>query len=358
VAARRATAPPRWRARPAPDLDRAVALRGAAAFGALDGLLGPLPAPMPGLTPERPISPSALQAMLQCPHRFLLAWVLHFDEPTAAPSTHEVGQPAYGALFHAVAEEFYRAHAEAFCARQGSLETWRQRAEAVVERVFTRFLVEYPLVGGAVIGQQRNRLLRDVHDLLEHEWIRPASRLVGVERGFGRPVPVEIDGGSRSLFVRGRIDRIEVVGDRTVIRDLKTGRAHPRRGREDDPDPVLDIQVAVYGLVARRRAAEWGVPARVSAGYTYVGNGADERHWDDLDQGLEASASQWLGLAADLLAAGMFPRTPNPGDCTFCHLRPVCGEGFQERAARLLAEDDALLRRFGQLKAPSDEGDA
>jgi CRISPR/Cas system-associated exonuclease Cas4 (RecB family) len=138
-----------------------------------------------------------------------------------------------------------------------------------------------------------------------------------------------------------------------VIWDLKTGRAHPRRGREAAPDAVLDIQIAIYGLAARLLAAEWGVPGRVSAGYAYVGHGADQRAWQELDEELEPAARQWLELAAELLEARTFPRTPDPEDCKYCHLRPVCGEGAQKRAARLLAGGDPLLARFRALKHPA-----
>lgn len=351
VAARVVTTPARWRGGCALDLDRAVDLREARAFGALDGVLGPLAVTLPGLTAERPISPSALEVLVHCPHRFLLGTVLRFEEPAAAPPTREIGQPAYGGLFHRAAEEFYRAHGLAFCARQETLGTWQARVEEIGERVFTGFLEQYPLVGNAVIGQQRNRLVQDLRELLAYEWSRPAgSQFVAVERGFGRPVPVAVACGGQSLFLRGRIDRIEIAGDRTIIRDLKTGRAHPRLGRESNPDASLDIQLATYALVARHLATEWGVPTRVSAYYTYVNNGAGERAWGDFEEVLEPAARDWLRLAADLLEARTFPRTPDATDCTYCHLKPVCGDGIQERAAQLLATGGELLARFGALK--------
>ncbi|HET9481194.1 MAG TPA: PD-(D/E)XK nuclease family protein [Candidatus Polarisedimenticolia bacterium] len=91
--------PPAWRTSPALDLDRIARLSD-------DGLLGAAAADIvvPGLTPERPISPSALQVLLQCPYLYLLQRQLGFDEPACAPSLREIEQPAYGSLVHAVAE--------------------------------------------------------------------------------------------------------------------------------------------------------------------------------------------------------------------------------------------------------------
>ena len=88
--------PSRWRHVEALDLDRVSALREADEGGALDGLLGATAAgtAVPGLTPERPISPSGLQTLLQCPHLFLLGTIMGLEEPASAPARREIQQPA------------------------------------------------------------------------------------------------------------------------------------------------------------------------------------------------------------------------------------------------------------------------
>jgi len=352
VAAGACGAPPHWVGTAALDLERIAALRDAPRAGALDGVLGPAAGfvSMPGLTRERPISPSKLRDLLQCPHLFLLGTLLGFDEPAGAPAQREIGQPAYGALLHLVAQAFYQAHGAAFCARERDLEQWLDEADAVVERVFVEFLEQYPLSGAAVRSKERERMRRDFHDWLAYDWQASGRRFVAVERAFGRPEPLALAIGGRSLHVRGQIDRIDVDGSRTLIRDLKTARAHPRVGREGDPDPVLDIQLAVYALAVQQLAASWRLPAGVGGAYAYVNRGTDERDWRaDFEQVLKPAAEQWLGLAADLLAARAFPRTPEPEDCTYCRFRPVCGDGY-DRARQILIAGDGVLRRFGRLK--------
>jgi hypothetical protein len=352
--------PARWAGPGALNLDRITALLSGGQPGPMDGILGSTAAgslAVPGLSPDWPTSPSALQVFLQCPHQFLLANMLGFEEPAAAPPQREIGQPAYGALVHRVAEEFYRLHGAEFCARQDTLEVWRARADTLIERAFDRFLNQYPLVGGAVRNQQRERLRRDVQDLLQHDWRRAAAhRFIAVERSFGRPAPVELTLGSDRLFVRGQIDRIDVEGALTVIRDVKTGRPHPRQGTDAAPEPIRDVQIAVYGLVARRLSAEWRVPARVGAVYVYVGRGPDERSYrDDFHDVLEPAAREWLGTAVELLADRSFPRTPTPKDCDYCPFQPVCGDGVHERARTLLQGRDGALARFGSLKRATHE---
>jgi hypothetical protein len=350
--------PSGWLGSLALDLERIRALQEPGTPAALDGLLGAAAAgvPMPGLTADRPISPSALATILQCPHLFLLGNILRLDEPAGPPTQREIGQPAYGSLVHRAAEELHREHGEAFGARRGRLQDWLARADEVVERVFPEFLLQYPLVGGAVSGKERERLRRDLRDLVEHDWDdgRP-RRFVAVERPFGQPEPVRLEAGGATLFVRGQIDRLDVEGAVTLVRDLKTGRAHPRIGPEADPDPMRDAQIAVYGLVARELASSWGVPSRVAAAYIYLGRGAEERSWrDDFDRVLTPAASEWLTVAAGLLSERGFPRTPNVDDCAYCRFRPVCGEDAPKRAEQVLRDTTGMLARFRALKGCAD----
>jgi len=174
VAALVLAAPPSWQGDPALDLGRIRSLIDSADASALDGILGGTAAdlPVPGLTPERPISPSLLPTLLQCPHLFLLGTVLHLEEPECAPPLREIGPSDYGGLLHRVAERFAREHGAAFSARTGTLPIWLGHLDRIVEQEFARFLDEYPLVGGAVSGRERERLRRDAHELLGHDWSR------------------------------------------------------------------------------------------------------------------------------------------------------------------------------------------
>jgi RecB family exonuclease len=345
--------PPRWRRDIALDLARVEALLRSDAAGAMDGLLGVAEISVPGLTAERPISPSRLEVLLGCPHRFLFETLLRFEEPAAAPALREVGQPAYGGLFHLAAERLYREHGAAIVAGDGTREAWVARAAAVADEVFATFLDEYPLVGDAVRAGQRRRLRRDLQELVRYDWRQGGGRrFVAAERGFGRPEGVRLETAAGPLFVTGRIDRIDVEGNRTLVRDLKTGKAHRRVGKEREADHGLDVQLAIYGLVASALAAEWGVPASVGVAYAYFGRGlAAERDWRaDFDTSLGPAARGWLGTAASLLSERTFPRTSDPDDCEWCPFQPVCGDDVYARAARLLRGATGGLGALAVLK--------
>jgi RecB family exonuclease len=355
VAARQASAPPHWHESAATDLPRIAALLALSAAHPMDGWLAAAAGSVPGhgLDAALPVSPTALETLLGCPHRFLLERVIGFQEPSAPPALREIGQPAYGGLFHLVAEQFYRRYGEAFCRGDGTLADWQARLDPIVNSAFETFVQQYPLVGETVREHERERLRQDARELLESDWRAGGSRrFVDVERVFGRPTPVALAIDGRTVHVRGRIDRLDVVDGVVVLRDLKTGRPYPRLGRVAGPDPGLDVQLGLYGLVVKTMARDWGLPVRIAAAYAYFGRrGSDERDFrHDFDTVLEPAARQWLALAADLLAERAFPRTPNADDCTYCPFQPVCGDGVYPRAAALLAGDEGAPARFGTLK--------
>lgn len=334
-AARLEAIPAAWTVEPAVAIAPILERLSATELGPDTGLLGtagPLPE-IPGLSPRRPISASALGTLLGCPLAFCLERVLHWREPAAAPSLRQLEATEYGSLFHGAAEAFYRTHGEDFVARRRTLAHWQREAQAVADARLAALLETRPLVGRGVVEKERGRLRRDLARFLDQDWRLPLDRFVDVERAFGEPKPLALDAGGIALHVRGYIDRVDVARGRTLLRDLKTGTPHPRRGEEEGLDPGLDLQLGLYGLVARQLADAWGVPARVDVAYAYVGH-REERAWRGADSGrLEAATRGWLGLAARLLSDHSFPPSPDADTCTWCPFRPVCGAGTPARAA-------------------------
>jgi len=158
------------------------------------GLSDPFPE-VPGVSPKRPISASALQELLRCPRMFLMHRMLGWDEPATAPSLREIDPLPFGSLLHRTVEVFYRENGEAFTAREGTLGSWQKLARAVADREFKAFLAEYPLVGEGVRRKERERLHESLRVFLEYDWEGKGRRFVGVEVPLGAPVP---QNGSRT----------------------------------------------------------------------------------------------------------------------------------------------------------------
>ncbi|MBI4516948.1 MAG: PD-(D/E)XK nuclease family protein [Deltaproteobacteria bacterium] len=351
--------PAGWCTGAATRLDRTRALA-AADNGALSITAATWSAlPVPGLSAARPISASALTTLLQCPHRFLLQYVLHLDQPARRPSTDTIAADAYGSLFHATAEAFFRAHGAAVCAREGSLEHWRDRAREIASEKFAAWGDEYPLRGHDAVAREEQRLRQQLALLAEIEWRMPRRTFGDTEMPFGdpEPIPLALPGGA--LYVTGQIDRVDRLPDSTwSVRDLKTGRLHDLI--EEPLNPTRDLQIGLYTLVMDRHSP----PMRVShAAYVHPQAGHEpERAFEhSLLKQLRVQTGEWLGVARGLLAAGVFPRTTQVSDCSYCPLRSACGDGAPGRgAAELLAAPlSPELAAFIQLRqqGPDDEGD-
>jgi hypothetical protein len=307
---------------------------------------------IPGLTREYPISASSLQTLLRCPHQFLYERLLYWKEPAAPPSQREIDAMPYGSLFHGVAEKFYRHHGASFGKRESSLDRWLAEGDSIAQEAFSEFLRQYPLAGASVRAQQRERLRRDFRSFLEYDWADGKPRqFVAAEMAFGKPDPVKISIGEETLYVHGFIDRIDIEAGQMLIRDLKTGRSHPRHGDEAEADPVMDIQIALYGMVARGLAPRLGVPEQVAAAYAYAdGRGNQERSFRSDFAELEKEAQSWLSAVASLLRNRVFPRTPNEDDCRYCAYRAACGPGANDHSAMLLRGVGEAVRAFAFMK--------
>jgi hypothetical protein len=353
--------PPEWTGTPLLDLERLAAIRAPTGpLGAADGVLGPgdpFPA-VPGVTADRPISASALQQLLQCPRMFLMRRILGWDEPAGAPSLRELDAAAFGSLLHRVVEVFYREHGPAFSAREGTLGRWQKLARAVADRELETFLSEYPLVGEGVRLKERERLHDALRAFLDYDWEGAARRFVGVELPFGAPTPLTVSAGGETLHVYGFIDRVDAEGGVTVVRDLKSGKAHPRAKSEVGPTPLRDVQLGLYQLAARQLAKQWGTPAKVEGAYAYAsGRGeVEERAFRADATELATATKEWLAAAANLLHARAFPPSAQEGDCEYCPFHVLCGEGAVARAREALAEvEDGPLARFRALKLDEED---
>jgi RecB family exonuclease len=312
---------------------------------------------VPGLDPGRPISASALETLLRCPLAFLRQRILGWDQPPGAPTLREIDALSYGSLFHEVMEAFYRENGAAFVSRALPLDQARKRAREIAEGGLEALIARYPLVGRGVRDKEKGRLLRDVETFLDLDRRQPLTRFVGVEIPFGTPDGLALDAGGLRLHVRGRVDRIDEEGDHALLRDLKTGKEHPRSGDEEGPTPVRDVQIGLYGLVARRLARAWGIPEKVEAAYVYARTGTERAFRAADHAALEGAAKGWLALSARLLAERSFPPTPEPKDCGICDFRPVCGEAVPARAAAAAPGAGGAVAAFLAMKAGKPEED-
>ncbi len=311
---------------------------------------------LPGLTPSRALSASAAQALVACPRAFLFERVLGWHQLEETPSPYALSPLEYGQLLHAALQRFSEAHGEAFGAREGTLETWIDRAVAIGIAEMQAHVRARQLRGASVRTALEQRLSADVRSLIRYDWNRGRPRrFVATERAFGEDAPLALTRAG-GVFVRGRLDRLDVEGDVSLLRDFKSGRAHPRD--TDDYEVPYDMQLGLYLLVLEQLADVWGVPARAIAAYVYPGHAADhERAFRADAANLAAATREWLAVCRALLDDRAFPQTPEAATCERCAFRRVCGEQAPARAAAALGDATGAGRAFAQMWRAGDEAE-
>lgn len=198
-----------------------------------------------------PTSAGRLEAFARCPYQHFARHMLRLERRPQS----EVTPLESGLLAHRALEVLYR---------QGVPPTDRREIDRTLKKVFDHIKNEEELRAYQVDPSGRFRL-RSTRGQLARFLELEARRLEKsdfkpdrFEQDFGagkiRPLRIELpDGGE--LLLRGRIDRIDTakVGDSTeaLILDYKSSDPYRyKRGRPLDVDAGLDLQLAVYLLVA------------------------------------------------------------------------------------------------------------
>ncbi|MCK6553516.1 PD-(D/E)XK nuclease family protein [Candidatus Binatia bacterium] len=306
----------------------------------------------PGLTPQRPLSATAVAALLACPYRFLLERILFLREPPARPAADTVSPIVYGQLFHTAAERFFAVAGPALCKREGSLDTWCAVAAGTLSDLLDEQFLAQPLPVAGAAEAVRERLGLQMAQLVRHEWLLPPRAFVASESTFGDPEPVALEAGAATLYLRGAVDRLDrLASGELALRDLKTGRLWPL---DAEPlNPTRDLQLGTYVLALEACDRQGGERIATAA---YVSPALPETvqrifEGRQLEE-LRRRTREWLGVAGAMLAAGTFPRTVRGGDCVACAFRVVCGDSAWARSAlrlsRLPAEHPAA--QFARLR--------
>jgi RecB family exonuclease len=279
-----------------------------------------------GAWPDRAWSVSALEVYLACPFKFFAQHVLRLEEE---PEDADVMDPRrQGQFVHRVFEVFFdrwtRAGRSAvtpelldeargvFTAVVDDEIARLPAAEAALER--TRLLGSAAAagLGEAVLRMEAERPARVIERLLEH-------RLDGT-------LSLETDDGPRSIALRGKADRIDLLDDGTFrLIDYKLGWP-PQRARA--------LQLPIYAVAAEQQLAGRHGRSWVLGEAAYLAFKGPRRvvplltAHADREQVLR-DAQQRTIAAVDAIARGEFP--PRPEDvylCESCSFSTVCRKDY------------------------------
>jgi ATP-dependent exoDNAse (exonuclease V) beta subunit len=242
-------------------------------------------APQPS---EAPLSFSQMRAFDACPLQYQFAHLWHVPTPKGKASV--VGTVAHGVL-------------EALFAR------WRECEAPPAQETVAQLLEERwrPLSEGSEEEQaaDRQRLQAGI------TWVFDQAK----EQGC-RPLGVEVPflGDVDGVVIRGRIDRVDTLGEGVELIDYKTGRAKAL----DDLTFDDKLQLLLYQLMAPQM---FGVSAtRLSLVYLM-----DQSMVSFLGTEKELEkARRLVREAAASIRGGAFVATPSERTCATCDYRHIC----------------------------------
>jgi RecB family exonuclease len=280
--------------------------------GALrDGeLLGALAAAkLPGRR-EDALSATSAEAYAACPFKFFLRNVLRVGELEEVDD--EIDHRTLGRLYHDVLEQLYsRLLAEGhfpLVVDQALVDV----ADEVCDDVIAEWRRTEPLGHPALFAVEERRLrervqavLRAEADCVPAEGCTPAY----FERAFG-PLPFG------DVWVRGKIDRIDVGPGRAMVLDYKTGGKKPLADQiKDDALCVTSWQLPIYAAAAR---AELGL-ATVEACFYSLREAAPTRAVKEPEDFVVK-----LGALHARMRSGDFAVRPVEEACDRCGMEAAC----------------------------------
>lgn len=346
---------------------RAVRARSEARFTEFDGVVGPRPGLLPN--PDRPLSPSRIEAWAQCPFRYFLANLLRLRRREAPEEIDTIDPRTRGSLVHKVLEDFVDETPDRTAPDQPWSPAERARARAIAEEQCDA-AERAGKTGRPLLWQlERARILREVSRTLDaDERIRAERGLVtlGTEIHFGSgpedPLPaltLELPGAA--VTFRGTIDRIDAAPEPdgvVTVYDYKTGSTTGYNDLDDDPVAQgTKVQLAIYALATER--AFPGHPVHAAYWHTAQPAGKELRGFALDEAG--PRALEVLSTVAGGVAAGTFPAysgKENPffgsfDECGFCDFDHLCSPD-RERSFEAKRRDP-VVASFVELRRLDDE---
>ncbi len=306
-------------------------------------------------TRDYPISPSALEIWATCPYKFFLSRILAIAAPPEEEE-YEMSAAERGSLVHKILERFVR---EGNQTDTDLLDLAEAEFAVAEERGVTGYPLPWDMAKEDMQAGLRNFMAA------EAEWLGDAATEASAEENFGRgteiwEVSVAID-DLGEIWFRGKIDRIDMVGDEVRVRDFKTGKPEPyfdgARGRKADRTLANGraMQLPVYVAAARKKYPAPAVQISGSYCFPLADNNTHgvapytEDDWKEFYTPLSA--------IVDAARHGVFPATPETagdsdqerGNCTYCDFNRLCPTRRRQVWERKAREDVATVLPFNSL---------
>lgn len=301
----------------------------------------------------QPISVSRLASLATCPFRLFLENGLGLREPALALPESDTWLDA--ATRGTVLHEVYAAYHRGLAARGWRPDPARDRPQlhSLLDEQLEKVRQMLPAGSIALEKAERNSLKRELDHFLRLESQPDSRQPIAFEVPFGmgpdplepmalpEPVPIQLSEGS-VLMVRGRIDRIDRIGQHYAVVDYKTGKRLYAASRNPTYDRGRLLQHALYALVVEFMIGEGSVQ---QSSY-YFPTLSAVRSWRHFPYPDREHFTRVLTKVLEPLASGAFCHThERDKDCRFCPYQTACEANLDAQSERKLQQPLLANRR-------------
>ncbi len=295
---------------------------------------------------QRPLSPSAIVAWASCSFKFYLSYVLGLREQNEV--SEEIDQRIFGNLFHKAMELLYSPYLGQQIARQefDRLISNNLHLDQILRIAFATEYFKLPVDEAKNITLSGKALLifytlkKYLINLLEEDKQTAPLTIYALEGDHSTPLEVDINGKIETVFVGGKIDRIDETGGLVRVVDYKTGSLEKSKLNAKNlkllslPEKNLRkemIQSLTYGYVlhanrftalpiesrvyAIQKLARTDFTAVISLDGNPVSIGQNANEW-------KAELSWAIAQIYDRNSS--FEQTPYTDRCAYCQFKTLC----------------------------------
>jgi hypothetical protein len=273
------------------------------------------------------VSPQLLKAHAECPRAFWLGRGFglggHDGEPGEEPSALELGT-----LLHLTLEGFLRPLAGKKGA--GGADLSLGRLLGVLGESAAREAQRKLPGRAAIVEAQMDKLRHSLTGWHRRQADLGRERILGLEWAFspeGDAPPLRLGSGDKAFLVRGKIDRIDLLGDGGIlIRDYKLRRSRPYQEALGGDSP-LAFPIMLYQLALARNPGslgplgEGGAPPRIRAVFEFID---PEGEKDFLLEAPPGDESVFTGTWEGILS-GRMDYARDEESCKYCEFSIICG---------------------------------
>ena len=285
---------------------------------------------------KKNISPTRLEAYAACPYQYLLNVIMGIEALTEPEKEATINPLDKGTLVHSILWKFFT---DLRKERGSSLHLESKdlkRLLKIAEEKFVEF-EQMGVTGYSMLWEVEKRNIVDNlvdffnEELNEAEFIptyfevRYGTKHLDFEESeisTEEPVPLKLAG--KTIYLRGRIDRIDLTkdGKRARVRDYKSGK---KMGKENDFQGGTTLQLPLYLYAARQLLERLHKGVQVeSAEYYFLKDGKRVGFEASELKAREAELHEILKTIAGSIEDGVFIAVPD-GQCRYCDFRMICG---------------------------------